>query len=63
METESTLSGNLLLQGIEASIETAITEAVRNHAPLIIWRDGKVVEVSPEEFRNILTKTKPREQI
>ena len=39
--------------GIDAGIENAIADAERRHAPLIIWRDGNIVEISPAELRKI----------
>lgn len=35
-----------------AAVDKVIEEHTRLGLPLPIWRDGKVVEVSPEELRN-----------
>ena len=56
---------NVLELPLEVRAEMALREAVdgviekhiREGLPIYIWRDGKVVEVSPEELRTI----RPRE--
>jgi hypothetical protein len=37
------------LQALRDSVGTVIAEHKRFGIPLVIWRDGKVVEISPEE--------------
>jgi hypothetical protein len=36
---------------LKAAVEKVIVEHARQGWPLYIWRDGKVVELSPEELR------------
>ena len=35
----------------KAAVEEVIVEHARQGLPIYIWRDGKVVELSPEELR------------
>ena len=35
----------------KAAVEEVIVEHARQGLPLYIWREGKVVELSPEELR------------
>jgi hypothetical protein len=39
------------LMALEAAVEKVWEEHAREGLPIYIWRDGKVVEVSPEEVR------------
>jgi len=36
---------------LKAAVEEVIIEHARQGLPIYIWRDGKVVELSPEELR------------
>jgi hypothetical protein len=36
---------------MKAAFEGVVQEHIRNGLPLYIWRDGKVVAVSPEELK------------
>jgi hypothetical protein len=36
---------------LKAAIEKVIAEHARRGLPIYIWRDGRVVEVPPEELR------------
>ncbi|HMD96699.1 MAG TPA: hypothetical protein VKM93_05120 [Terriglobia bacterium] len=36
---------------LKAAVEKVIIEHARQGWPLYIWRDGKIVELSPEELR------------
>ena len=36
---------------LKAAVEKVIVEHARQGLPIYIWRDGKVVEVPPEELR------------
>ena len=36
---------------LKAAVERVIVEHARQGLPIYIWRDGKVVEVPPEELR------------
>jgi hypothetical protein len=36
---------------LKAAIEKVIVEHARQGLPIYIWRDGRVVEVPPEELR------------
>jgi len=36
---------------LKAAVEEVIVEHARQGLPIYIWRDGKVVELSPEELR------------
>ena len=46
----------LFLEGteIDAALQRAVREAARQHKlaglPMVVWRDGKAVWVSPDEF-------------
>ncbi|MGD0226241.1 MAG: hypothetical protein ABSF71_28240 [Terriglobia bacterium] len=35
----------------KAAVENAIIEHARQGVPMVIWRDGKIVERSPEELK------------
>ncbi len=37
--------------GIAASAATAIEDAQRHHVPLVVWRNGGIVEVTPSESK------------
>ena len=36
---------------LKAAVQKVIVEHARQGLPIYIWRDGKVVELSPEELR------------
>jgi len=36
---------------LKAAVERVIVEHARQGLPVYIWRDGKVVKLSPEELR------------
>lgn len=36
---------------LKAAVERAMEEHAREGFPVYVWRDGKVVEISPEELR------------
>jgi hypothetical protein len=36
---------------LKAAVEEVIVEHARQGLPIYIWRDGKVVELSPEELQ------------
>jgi len=36
---------------LKAAVEKVIIEHARRDLPIYIWRDGKVVEISPDELR------------
>jgi len=36
---------------LKAAVEKVIVEHARHGLPIYIWREGKVVELSPEELR------------
>lgn len=36
---------------LKAAVEKLIVEHARRGLPIYIWRDGRVVEVAPEELR------------
>jgi hypothetical protein len=36
---------------LQAAVEKVIIENARRGTPIYVWRDGKVVEVSPEELK------------
>lgn len=40
-------------EGIAAGAATAIAEALRNKVPLVVSRDGKIIEVSLSELEEI----------
>lgn len=38
-----------IVQGIKASAATAVERARQTNTKLIVWRDGKIVEISPDD--------------
>ncbi len=36
---------------LKAAVERVIVEHARQGLPIYVWRDGKVVEIPPEELR------------
>lgn len=67
MDKPNSLPENILSLPLEVRAEMAIREAVRGALeekarlglPAYIWRDGKMVAVSPEEIREHLAKPEP----
>ena len=49
---------------IDKALERAAREAMRAHkragVPLVVWRDGKVAYVEPEEFGRLPRRSRPR---
>lgn len=43
---------------LNAAAERAMEEHLRYNLPLHVWRDGKVVEIPPEELRKQLAESK-----
>jgi hypothetical protein len=43
------------LMALEAAVEKVWEEHAREGLPIYIWRDGRVVEVPPEELRILLS--------
>ena len=41
------------LMALKEAVDEVIEDRIRMGLPLYIWRDGKVVAVSPEELRTI----------
>jgi hypothetical protein len=39
------------LMALKAAVEKVVVEHVQHDLPIYIWRDGRVVEVPPEELR------------
>jgi hypothetical protein len=39
------------LMALKAAVKKAIEEHARERLPIYIWRDGRVVEVPPDELR------------
>lgn len=39
------------LMALKAAVEKVVVEHAQRGLPIYIWRDGKVVEVPPEELR------------
>lgn len=39
------------LMALKAAVEKVIVEHARQGLPIYIWRDGRIVELSPEELR------------
>jgi hypothetical protein len=50
------------LQALRDAVGTAIAEHKRFGVPLVIWRDGKIVEISPEEAEAEYLAAKARAQ-
>src|SRR5450631_2011985 len=44
-------------RALKAAVKKAIAERARQGLPSYIWRDGKVVELSPEEVRELSEKS------
>ncbi len=42
---------------LKAAVEKVVEEHMRDGRPLYLWRDGKVIEVSPQELREQSTQT------
>lgn len=41
---------DLIARGITASAASAVEQARRWHVPLVVWRDGKIIELAPESL-------------
>jgi hypothetical protein len=39
------------IMALRAAVEKVIIDNARRGTPIYVWRDGKVVEVSPEELK------------
>jgi phage shock protein A len=50
------------LQALREAVADVIAEHKRLGMPLIVWRDGKVVEISPEEAESEYNAAKAREE-
>ena len=67
MDNPNSLPRSILNLPLDVRAEMALREAVREALeekarlglPAYIWRDGKVVEVSPEEIKEFLAKPEP----
>lgn len=46
------------LMALQAAVENVIEEHVRNRRPIYIWRDGKVVDILPEELEARAVKSR-----
>lgn len=44
---------------LREAVREALQEKARLGLPAYIWRDGKVVEVSPEEIKEFLARPEP----
>ena len=42
-----------ITDGIAASATTAVSNALRHRVPAVVWRDGKITEVSLSELEAI----------
>ena len=51
---------------IDRALERAAREAIQIHkragVPLVCWRDGRVVQVDPEEAERMLRRSGPRKK-
>ena len=67
MDNPNSLSGRIVTLPLAVRAEMALREAVREALeekarlglPAYIWRDGKLVAVSPEQIREFLAKPEP----
>ncbi len=50
------------LQALREAVADVIAEHKRLGMPLIVWRDGKVVEISPEEAEAEYNAARAREE-
>jgi hypothetical protein len=50
------------LQALREAVADVIAEHKRLGMPLVVWRDGKVVEISPEEAEAEYNTAKAREE-
>jgi len=44
------------LMALQAAVENAMEEHMREGRPFYIWRDGKTVGLTPEEMKEILER-------
>ncbi len=51
-----------ILEGLHAGALEAIKQARRTGTNLVIWRDGKVVEITPDEAETMLHERKEQER-
>lgn len=47
-----------VVNGLRAAAIDAIAQARRNGTPLVVMRDGKIVEISPEEAEAMMNDKK-----
>jgi hypothetical protein len=54
MKKRKTPKPNLLAYQAENALKEAVGEAIAEHKrkgiPIVVWRDGKVVEIAPEQI-------------
>ena len=54
MKKRKTPKSNLLAYQAEKAFKEAVAEAIYEHKrkgiPIVVWRDGKVVEIAPEQI-------------
>lgn len=50
----------IITEGTAASGRIAVAEAIRYNQPLIVWRDGQIVEIPPEELKKIQAEEVPK---
>ena len=54
MEDNKSKSINeIMIEAAVASAQTAINDSIASGVPLAVWRDGKVVDVTPEELQQL----------
>jgi hypothetical protein len=54
MKKRKNPKSNLLAYQAEKALKEAVTEAITEHKrkgiPIVVWRDGKVVEIKPDQI-------------
>jgi len=43
--------GTLAMKAMRSGVEKAVKEHRRQHVPMVVWRDGKVVKISASSVR------------
>ena len=45
-----------LLKGLDLAYERMIAEKRKNKQKIVVWKDGKIVTITPQKFANLLIK-------
>jgi hypothetical protein len=52
----------IVLKAFQAGVQAALTDHKRRQESVVVWRDGKVVEVEPEDIPDFSSETPKSEQ-